>query len=299
MPTYLLHPKYWGSWLAIGLLRLISLLPFKAKLAAGTFVGRLAYRFAKRRRHITQTNIRLCFPALSDAEQEQLVRQTLIDNAIGFFEIAWAWWANPKKLQGLFDIEGLEHLEKAQANGKGVLLVGAHFTHLDLCGLMLNAVADIDAIYRKNNNPVFEYIITKGRQRVFKNVLDRNNMKRILSKLREGRAIWYAPDQDYGRNSAVFAPFFGIQAATVVATSRLSKLGRATPLGLFHIRDPQTHRYTLFFVPIEQAFPTGDDTEDATIINKMIQTAILRQPSQYMWVHRRFKTRPEGEASFY
>ena len=228
-----------------------------------------------------------------------MVRDIFAANGIGFFEIAWAWWANINDIEQRYDIEGLEHIEAAKADGSGVLLVGAHFVHLDLCGLMANHSSPMGVIYRKNNNPVFEYIITKGRNRFFENVIERSDMRNIVRQLRDGKSIWYSPDQDFGRDQAVFAPFFGIQAATLVATSRLAKMGRAKPIGIAHYRDPITHRYRIVLTPVNEAFPTGDDQKDATLINAMLEKAIRVQPEQYMWVHRRFKTRPEGEPSLY
>ena len=298
MSLSLLHPRHWGSWFAIFILRIIALLPFKLKILAGTAFGKISYRLLKRRRHITTTNIALCFPEKSAAEQEQLVKDIFVANGIGFFEIAWAWWANPESLRHRVKFEGLELLQQANAD-KGVLLVGGHFTHLDLAGLMVNLEADIDAIYRKNNDPVFEYVITKGRKRVFKNILERSNMREIVRKLREGRVVWYSPDQDHGSHNSVFAPFFGVPAATVTATAKLMRMGKANPVFVAHKRDLITQQYTVTFSLPDPAFPTGDEVADATIINLMIENAIKQQPDQYMWVHRRFKTRPEGEPSVY
>ncbi|MFT5677277.1 MAG: KDO2-lipid IV(A) lauroyltransferase [Paraglaciecola sp.] len=298
MSLSLLHPRHWASWFAIFLLRIIALLPFKVKMLAGTAFGKISYRLLKRRRHITTTNIALCFPEKSAPEQEQLVKDIFVANGIGFFEIAWAWWANPESLRHRVKFEGLEFLQQANADN-GVLLVGGHFTHLDLAGLMVNLEADIDAIYRKNNDPVFEYVITKGRKRVFKNVLERSNMREIVRKLREGRVVWYSPDQDHGIHNSVFAPFFGVPAATVTATAKLMRMGKANPVFVAHKRDLITKQYTVTFSLPDPAFPTGDDVTDATIINGMLEHAIMQQPDQYMWVHRRFKTRPEGEPSVY
>ena len=299
MSLSLLHPRHWLSWMAIFFLRLIALFPFKMKIFAGTGFGKVAYRFLKRRRHITTTNIALCFPETSASEQEQLVKDIFVANGIGFFEIAWAWWATPESLKTRFKVEGLELLQAASANDQGVLLIGGHFTHLDLAGLMVNVVADIDAIYRKNNDPVFEHIITKGRKRVFKNVLERSDMRTIVRKLREGRVVWYAPDQDHGARHSVFAPFFGVPAATLTATAKLMKMGKAKPVFVSHKRDLVTQQYTVTFSLPDPAFPSGDDVQNATIINQMLEHAIRQQPDQYMWVHRRFKTRPEGKSSVY
>jgi KDO2-lipid IV(A) lauroyltransferase len=298
MSLSLIHPRHWASWFAIFLLRIIALLPFRLKILAGTAFGKISYRLLKRRRHITNTNIALCFPEKSATEQEQLVKDIFVANGIGFFEIAWAWWADPESLRHRFNVEGLEVLLQANSE-KGVLLVGGHYTHLDLAGLMVNLVADMDVIYRKNNDPVFEYVITNGRKRVFKNVLERSDMREIVRKLRDGRVVWYSPDQDHGIQNSVFAPFFGVPAATVTATAKLMRMGKANPVFVAHKRDLVTNQYTVTFSLPDPAFPTGDDVADASIINLMLENAIKQQPDQYMWVHRRFKTRPKGEPSVY
>lgn len=299
MPTELYHPRYWPTWFGILILRIVAALPFKAKLIAGRALGFLGFHLVKRRRHIVETNIRLCFPDLDEEAQKKLVKDTFASNGIGFFEIAWGWWANIKDLENRYDVSGLEHLEAAKADGGGVLLIGAHFVNLDLGGVLVNHVSPIDTIYRKNNNPVLEYVITKGRQRTYERVLERKEMRTIVRRLREGRTVWYSPDQDFGRNNAVFAPFFGVEAATLATTSRLAKMGKAKPVGIAHYRNPQTNRYHIVYMPVSDEFPSGDDLKDASIINAMLEKAIRVYPEQYMWVHRRFKTRPEGEPSLY
>lgn len=295
----LLHPKYWGSWIGVFALRMIAALPLPAKRFAGKFFGLAAFTLATKRRHITTVNIRACFPELSEAEQRKLVKETFIQNAIGFFEIAWSWWAKPEDFDGLYSVENLHLFNKAQADGRGILLVGAHFVHLDLCGAMLCQETPIGTIYRKNNNAVLEHVITQGRERIFTHVFERSHMRQIVKQLKSGAAIWYAPDQDFNHRQSVFAPFFGQSASTLTATSKLARLGNAQVLGLFHYRDPISHKYRIVYQAINSEFPTGDDVRDATLVNEMIEQAIREEPSQYMWVHRRFKTRPPGQPSLY
>jgi KDO2-lipid IV(A) lauroyltransferase len=275
------------------------MLPYRVKLLAGKYCGLLVLRVARTRRHVTRTNLRLCFPELDEERRAEMLREVFIQNGIGLFEIAWAWWASADEIDGRYRVEGLEHLHAATAAGRGVVLVGAHFVHLDLCGLMLNQVYPIDVIYRKNNDPVFEHVVTLGRKRVFRNVLERSDLRNIVRKLREGRVIWYSPDQDYGRGNSVFAPFFGVPASTLTTTAQLARMGRASLCCVFHYRDPATNEYRIVFRPVSGEFPSGDEVADATLINRLIEAGIREQPEQYMWVHRRFKTRPAGEPSLY
>ncbi len=297
--TALYHPRYWMNWIGVLLLRIVATLPLGAKHAAGKAVGILAYHFVKRRRHITNVNIELCFPELSPDERAKLVKDIFIQNGIGLFEIAWSWWVKPGQLEGLYTLENLDLLREAQRDGSGVLLVGAHFVHLDLCGAMICQDYPIGAIYRMNNNPVMEAVITRGRKRIFTDVLERSDMRAIARRLKAGAVICYAPDQDFNHRHSVFAPFFGQSASTLTATSRLARLGNAKVVGLFHYRDPKTRHYRIVFKAIDPSFPTGDDVQDATLVNQMLESCIREAPAQYMWVHRRFKTRPPGENPVY
>lgn len=294
----LAHPAYWPTWLGIGLLRLSVALPQPGRLALGRALGALLYRLAGARRHITEVNIGLCFPELAAAARQQRVRETFAANATGLLETALAWWASDRALAPLLRIEGMAHLEAAQARGRGVLLLGAHFTTLDLAGRLLALSTDFDVIYRRAKNPVMDRIIRRNREQFFGHVIERGDIRQILRCLKAGRTVWYAPDQDYGRRHSVFAPFFGVSAATITATARLARMNGSPVLFMGYYREADGH-YRLVIEPPLSGFPSGDDAADAATVNRVLEAAIRRQPAQYMWVHRRFKTRPAGEASPY
>ena len=281
------------------LVRIITSLPFLLQKITGTCLGYMVLFFSAKRRHIVQTNVRLCFPKLNKLEQQKFVREIFIANSIGFFEIASAWWANKNRLEGRFTVSGLEHIDAAKKEGKGILLISGHFVHLDLCGIFINHVTPIDVVYRPNNNPVMEHVITTGRKRFFDAVLDRANIRSIVKRLRAGKTVWYSPDQDFGRKHVVFAPFFGVNAATITAPARLLSMGNAKAVGASFYRDNATDQYRLTFHPIDPSFPTGDDFQDTLLLNRLLEDWIRDQPDQYMWVHRRFKPRPKGEPSIY
>ncbi|HEY9037242.1 MAG TPA: LpxL/LpxP family Kdo(2)-lipid IV(A) lauroyl/palmitoleoyl acyltransferase [Pseudomonadales bacterium] len=297
-PRSLAHPRYWLTWLGIALLWLSARLPQSARLAAGRALGALLYRLAHARRHITEVNIDLCFPERDADARRQLVKDVFAANAIGLLETALGWWGTDRQLQPLLRVEGLDQLKAAQAEGRGVLLLGAHFTTLDLAGRLTCFCAPLDVIYRQSKNPVMDRLILNNRAKRFQHVIERSDIRQVLRSLKDGHIVWYAPDQDYGAKYSVFAPFFGIPAASITATSRLARMNQSPVFFFSHYREADGH-YRLAFTPLEAGFPADDDVVNATVVNRIIERAIRQHPEQYMWVHRRFKTRPEGEPSFY
>src|SRR5699024_9737060 len=287
------------TWLLVGAFWLFGQLPWNVQLAVGRGLGHLAYFLLKRRRHIAATNIALCFPHLSAAEQKALTRATMVGTGEPITEIAAAY-INPRvNLVERLTVEGLEHLEAAKKEG-GVLLLGLHLNTIDAGSRLLGAGAKIpfSAVYRPNNNPILDWLIAWGRGRFVEQYIDRKDMRSLIRQLRAGNTVWYAPDQDYGKEQTVFAPFFGVQTSTITTTTRIAKMGRATVIPISHFRLPKGRYKIVFGKPLEN-FPSGDDVTDATIINQTIEREVMKAPEQYLWVHRRFKTRPEGEERFY
>jgi Kdo2-lipid IVA lauroyltransferase/acyltransferase len=299
MDTLFFGPRYWPSWLAIALMRSIAALPLRFQFAFGNLLGSVLYRLARRRRHIASVNLKLCFPELDATQRAALELEVFRSTGIGLVEAGIAYFRPMEPLRSRVTVEGLEHLTRAQAEGRGVLLVGAHFTTLELAGALLAQFADIDVIYRRTKNPVMERVMVRGRQRHFKGVIERSDTRTMLRRLRQGRTIWYAADQDYGRKHSVFAPLFGQRAAAIRATSRIARANDSPVLFLSHFRDVKTLTWSLHISPALEDFPSGDDVADATRINAVIEREIRRHPEQYLWVHRRFKTRPDGEARPY
>jgi KDO2-lipid IV(A) lauroyltransferase len=283
--------------LLYGFLRLVALLPFKLQLAIGRGLGRLSYWLARDRRDACEVNLKLCFPELSDEERQRLVYRTFLSNGIGLMEIAMAWFGDLDRFKDRVQIDGLEVLEQARAKGKGVLLLGAHFTTLEMGGLLFRNIAPLDVTYRPNDNAFFDAIMYNGRKRNLDGVYDRKEIRQVIKSLKSGRMLWYAPDQDYGPKNSVFAPFFGVPAATVTATSRYAKVNNSEIVFYGHYRKADDSGYHVIFTPLEEDYPTGDDVEDASIINRAIEKAIRHQPDQYLWLHKRFKTQQAGPAA--
>lgn len=290
-------PKHWPYLALIGVARLVCLLPVRCWLGLGRGIGHVGYRLAKRRRRIAEINIRLCFPDLDEPEREDLVRQTFLSVGMLAMEMAYCWSRPIEILAPRMEIHGLDVLREAQAEGRGILLVGGHYLTLDLGAALLSTHVDLDAVYRLNKNPAIEHLMLKGRKRFCGRVIERNDIRRAIRSLRDCRLLWYAPDQDYGIRHSVFAPFFGQTAATI-ATSRLVRLTGARPILFSHFRDPENGTWSLYLQRIHN-YPTGDHEADAEHLNSLIEAEIRKHPEQYLWLHRRFKTRPEGVPSPY
>lgn len=292
------QPRYWLIWAGAACAWLITRLPYPLQLRIGALIGRVALRLAKSRRRIVEVNIALCFPSLSPAEQARLVRGIFRATGISVIETANAWLRDPHDFLDRVTFSGLDHLKTARDEGRGVLLVGFHFTTLDLCGAILSTQVDYDIMYRRNRNPLVNLIMERSRRRNFPNSFDRKDIRSIVASLRAGHVLWYGPDQDYGRRHSVFAPFFEVPAATITATARFARISGAPILLYTHFRE-EDGTYRMEISPPLTGYPTGDEVADATSLNQRVEAAIRQKPEQYWWVHRRFKTRPEGEARPY
>lgn len=293
-PSQIWHPRYWPTWLGVGLLGLVRALPFDWQLALGTGIGKLGYRVARSRHHIAATNVRLCFPEKTPLEQDKLVREIFINSAIGLLETSFAWSGQVERIQHRFQINGLQHLKSARANGKGVMLLGMHFSTLDLCGAVLGREVPFHVMYRKNKNPVIEKAMSDGRLRNFPAAIERANVRAVIKALKAGEIVWYGPDQDYGPKQSVFAPFFGVSAASITATARITSMANAVVIPFSHYRTADNQYVIDLGEPLVD-FPSGDDAADAGRVNQIVESAVRKAPAQYWWVHRRFKTRPPGE----
>jgi len=294
----LLHPKHWPMWLLIGLWWLLAQLPYGIQRGLARVLAALLKRFAKARQHIARRNIALCFPNLSETERETLLNANMQSMAMALFETGMAWFWTQNRLRKRFNIEGLEHLQREDE--QGTVLMAMHFSTLEIGAAFLNLSTIVDGMYRPHKNPVYDYVQRRGRERHNPNceVLTRDDVRGMLRRLKRGRAVWYAPDQDYGRKQSVFAPFFGIEAASVTATARFATIAKAKVVPFVQTRLDNGHYQVTIYPPLED-FPNGDERDNASAINRFIEERILEQPEQYMWVHRRFKTRPTGQPSLY
>jgi KDO2-lipid IV(A) lauroyltransferase len=287
------------TWLAAGLLWCITRLPYAWQLAVGKGLGRLIRRLARNRRNIARTNLTLCFPELSESEHHRLLDAHFASLGIGLVETALGWWGSDRRLGKLATLTGLEHLHAALQQGRGVILLSAHFTTLEIGGRLLSLYAPFHVLYRSHKNPVIEALQRRSRRRRFEKAIPRDDLRAMLASLKQNRPVWYSPDQDFGHDNSVFVPFFGIPATTLTATSRLARVSGAPVVPFFQRRLPDARGYELTLLPALENFPGEDIEEDTRRIMNLIETRIRQAPEQYLWVHRRFKTRPPGESPVY
>lgn len=296
--TNFLHPRYWVTWIGIGLMFLVSLLPFKAQMWLGTQLGILMYKQGGSRLQITRANINACFPKLSKTEREELIRQSFIANMKGLVETTIAWWCDHQPVLDKLKVNGLEHLKEAEARGKGVLIVGGHFSTLDLAGPMANSVFKFSYMYRPNDNPLFDAVIERHRRRYSHEKFNKHQLKDMVQFIKAGNTVWYGYDQDFGAPRSVFAPFFGIQTATLKTTMAITRDTEATIIMISQFRE-KNGGFSIHFSPIFEGIAEDDDLTAATRLNAQLESFIRIHPEQYLWMHRRFRSRPVGEPAFY
>lgn len=296
----LLHPRYWLTWLGIGLLWLIVLLPYPLLRRLGRLLGRIAMRVMKRRARIAYRNLELCFPEMDEKARHELVVKNFESVGMGLIETGMAWFWPDWRIQRWFSVRGLENIKAIQAQKRGILLLGVHFLTLELGARIFGINEPGIGVYRPNDNPLLDWLQIWGRMRSNKSMIDRKDLKGMIKALKKGEVIWYAPDHDYGPRASVFVPFFGVeQAATTTGTWMLAKTSGAAILPFVPRRKADGTGYEMILMEPEFDPPLDDAETTAAWMNKVVERCVMMAPDQYMWLHRRFKTRPEGVPSRY
>jgi Kdo2-lipid IVA lauroyltransferase/acyltransferase len=296
----LLAPRLWPAWIGVGVMKLLAMLPFKVLMAIGRGLGAVIERYPSPRRKVAATNIALCFPELDVKAQARLVDAHLRDIGLMLIEFALGWMGSDRAIANIpVQFEGLEHLQAAHAEGRGVLLVGGHFSHLELCARLVSQRIRIAGMYRRMDNPVFEWTVLRARLGYALAMFDKDDIRGTVKYLRGGGTLWYAPDQDMRSKDNVFVPFFGVPAATITATHHLARMSHAVVIPFFHRRLPGSQGYVLRLgAPLEN-LPSADANADTLRVNQSIEQMVREAPEQYLWVHKRFKTRPDGYPQIY
>jgi len=292
-----IHPKFFPTWILILLMRIGVFIPFSAQVFIGKFIGKAIYPFMSKWRSTAYSNISHCFPEKKQAQVNTLVKNHFEAIGISLFETANAYYASDKKINKLLTINKEQYFTEALKQEGGIIILCAHFMPLMLGSRALLINHTIANIYRPQNNKLFDQAMVKGYKKNGAVMIKSTDTRSIIKAINNSLPIWYAPDQDLGENNSVFAPLFGIQTATASATARLSKNNKTRVIPYSFIRTSKG--YEMSFEKPLSGFPSNDPIIDATITNKILEKQINKNPEQYLWIHRRFKTRPEGAENFY
>ena len=285
-------PRHWPAWVGIGIAALLARLPWSLQRVLGRGIGRLLMVLFGSRRRVAARNLALCFPELDADAQAALLRRSFEELGIGLFEFARAWWGSVEPMRGKVTVEGLEHLQAARAGGRGVIIISGHFVTLELAARLMCDHAPLAGMYRPHDGAAMEWAVLRGRLRYASAMFTREELRPALRHLKQGGLLWFAPDQDTRRGDSVFVPFFGRPAYSLTSTHQLARLSGAAVLGFAHVRHDDGS-YTLRLTPAFEDFPSADATADTARVMAAIETMIRAAPTQYLWIHRRFKRQPE------
>lgn len=284
--------------LALSLMWLLHWLPLPVLAFIGRLFGRVLYALGRERRHVTMTNLRLCFPAMSEAERVTLARRHFEAFGRSFLERGLLWWASEARIRRLVKVEGREHLD-ALIGKQTVILLVPHFVGLDMGWTRLSMEYDMSGIYANQKNLLFNAALYKGRARFGKSVMlsRQEGTRKGLKAMKAGMPFFYLPDMDFGERDTIFVPFFGFPAATITGLSRLSRLAGAVVVPI--IARMAADGYVIRIEPPWPGFPGESIEADTRRMNAYIEAEVEKMPEQYFWLHKRFKTRPPGEKSVY
>ena len=269
-------------------------MPALLQRRAGAALGVLLWHLLRRRRRVIEANLALCFPEVDPITRARIARENLRQTGIGLLEFARAWWGRIDEGDPPYTITGLHHLEAAQRQGNGVLLVSAHFVHLELCARLLTRHSAVAGMYRPHGESAMEWAVKAGRLRYACAMFARDELRPALKHLKGGGVLWFAPDQESRRGDSVFVPFFGRPAWSLTSTHQLARLSGAAVLPFFHARRSDGSYHLEVLPPLED-FPSADPAADTARVMAALEAMIRRAPEQYLWLHQRFKTQPEGE----
>ena len=292
-------PGTWPVWAGMGVLRLVCLLPHRAALAIGKGFGLFAHAISGKRRAIVRRNIELCFPELSSAERDALAREHFKALGMMMIEMGLGRWASDRHLKSITRMVGLEHVTSALAAGRGVILLSAHFTTLEIMGRVLaTEIPPFDAVFRKNRSEFMTELQRSGREVSAATTIEKRDIKKMVRSLRQGRAVWYAPDQSYSRKGADVIEFFGVPSMHTTATSTLARLGDAVTIPFFPMRTADGS-YEMILLPPFDDFPSDDPVADTRRYIEVLEEHVRKVPEQYFWIHRKFKDLPPEYPDYY
>jgi KDO2-lipid IV(A) lauroyltransferase len=303
-PSSYRAPRYWPVWLLFFLLRLISLLPESVLRFIGGGLGMLAYRLVPSRRRVARINIRQAYPDFTDQQVAEFNKISYRNTGISMLETSYAWLASDRYLRSRFSVEGMQHLDAAIAQGKGVILLTGHFTTLEIGGRLMGLQLEqkhpdvvFNGVYKRAHDPAFNALMLHCRLRYGDELFENTDVRAVIRGLRKGAVTWFAPDQDFADQEVVFTPFLGGIASTLTATAKMARLTGAPVVPYYPMRVDKG--YKMVVLPALEDFP-GDDIEAASArVNRAIEEMVYACPEQYLWSHKRFKTQPDRKTNIY
>jgi len=283
----------------LALVWLLHGLPLRWLAPLGRGLGRLLYALAAERRRVVLTNLKLCFPQLDEASRKDLARRHFAAFGRSLLEHGILWWGSRERVMQLVSIEGLEHWRAV--GDRPVIWLVPHFVGLDMGAIRLTAEHPFVAMYSRQKNPAFDAVLYQGRTRLgpAQMISRQEGLRPVARAMKSGMPFYYLPDMDYGERDSIFVPFFGVSAATITGLSRIAALTGAVVVPAVTEQLPDDKGYRLRFHPAWSDFPSGDLAADTRRMNAFIEDQVRAMPEQYYWLHKRFKTRPPGEARIY
>ncbi len=295
-----LKPMYWGTWLAVIALWFIMFLPGFVIDGIANKLGDLFRNINKKRRRIARTNIDLCFPEFDGAEKKELIRRNFRHQARSVLYYGIIWWAPKFILQKRIKFKGQQHIENSLSNGRSVIFMAAHSLGLEAAVSAATMQYPSSGPFNPMKNKMVDWLVAKGRSRHGGILYTRQaGLRPIIKDVRNGCTMFYLPDEDLGADRSIFAPFFGVEKASVPVLGRLAKSCKADVLPCMACYDEESHQYIIHILPALKDFPSGDDYEDTLIMNKSLEEIIRLCPAQYFWIMKLFKTRPDGKSKLY
>lgn len=294
----LIYPSSWPYWLVLGLLWLITQLPYRWFMRFGQKLGYLISFIPHYNREVTLVNLKLCFPEKTTEERYTMMRRCYESLAMAMLETSFSCWASDKRLQGLVTIQNIDFQQ--QCAGHGVLLIVPHYHVLEIAGrLCAMQVPNLSAVYRPHRKPVIELMNKQHLSHNFKTLIPRTNGKGMIRLLRDQGNLFFLPDIDAGKKQSIFANFFGIPTASVASVPKLVALGKAKVVFVHAYRKADLSGYEITFSAPLENYPSENELHDVERVNDEMERLIRLHPEQYLWQYRRFRTRPPGKPDFY
>jgi Kdo2-lipid IVA lauroyltransferase/acyltransferase len=294
----LLSPQHWHTWLGLGVLRILQLLPTPLQRVCGRAIGRAYGSLPSKWSRVARVNIDLCFPEMSEPDRANLLKRHFESLGIGVCETANAYWATDAYVDRVTEVIGREHVQAALKKGRGVLIVGAHFTTIEFATRILRMLGPTNVLFRPTKNPVLARFLLHHTAKLASRAIPHTAIREVISALRANEAVWYAPDQSFRNKGAALVPFFGIPAASATLTARLARISGAAVVTYFPERLADgTYRVTIN--PMTTDARDADPIADVARYHALIEAHVRRVPEQYLWIHRRFKGLCDSYPDYY